>query len=35
MIGLVDAVSDDQRLHAEAVDGIKRLLEGKLIRPLV
>ena len=35
MIGLVDAVSDDARLHREAVEGIKMLLEGKLIKPVV
>ena len=35
MIGLVDAVSDDTKLHREAVEGIKLLLEGKLIRPAV
>jgi AcrR family transcriptional regulator len=34
MIGLVDAVSDDRRLHREAIEGIKLLLEGKLIRPV-
>jgi AcrR family transcriptional regulator len=32
LIGLVDAVSDDQATHRTAVEGIKRLIEGKLIR---
>jgi len=32
LIGLVDAVSDDQTTHRTAVEGIKRLIEGKLIR---
>ncbi|MGI9031996.1 MAG: TetR/AcrR family transcriptional regulator [Ilumatobacteraceae bacterium] len=32
MIGLVDAVSDDPAAHRTAVEGIKRLIEGKLIR---
>jgi len=33
LIGLVDAVSDDQAVHRVAVEGIKLLLEGKLITP--
>ena len=32
MIGLVDAVSDDQGVHRTAIEGIKRLVEGKLVR---
>ena len=32
LIGLVDAVSDDPGVHRTAIDGIKRLIEGKLIR---
>ena len=32
MIGLVDAVSDDPTEHRTAIEGIKRLVEGKLIR---
>lgn len=32
LIGLVDAVSDDPTTHRAAVDGIKLLVEGKLIR---
>ena len=32
LIGLVDAVSNDPTMHRAAVDGIKLLVEGKLIR---
>jgi AcrR family transcriptional regulator len=32
LVGLVDAVSNDPTMHRAAVDGIKLLLEGKLIR---
>ena len=32
LIGLVDAVSDDQGVHRTAIEGIKRLVEGKLVR---
>lgn len=32
LIGLVDAVSDDPDVHRAAIQGIKRLIEGKLIR---
>lgn len=34
LIGLVDAVSDDQAVHRAAVEGIKLLVEGKLIVPV-
>lgn len=34
LIGLVDAVSDDPAVHRAAVEGIKLLLEGKLITPI-
>jgi AcrR family transcriptional regulator len=33
LIGLTDAVSGNQTLHAQAVDGIKALLAGKLLHP--
>ena len=33
LIGLTDAVSNDRVQHQRAVDGIKGLLEGKLVRP--
>lgn len=33
LIGLVDAVSDDPAVHLAAVQGIKLLLEGKMITP--
>ncbi|MGD9999187.1 MAG: TetR/AcrR family transcriptional regulator [Ilumatobacteraceae bacterium] len=33
LIGLTDAVSNDRVLHRRAVDGIKALIEGKLLRP--
>jgi AcrR family transcriptional regulator len=33
LIGLTDAVSGNNDQHRRAVDGIKALLEGKLIRP--
>ncbi|MET0460080.1 MAG: TetR/AcrR family transcriptional regulator [Ilumatobacteraceae bacterium] len=32
LVGLVDAVSNDPTMHRAAVDGIKLLVEGKLIR---
>lgn len=32
--GLTDAVSNDIKAHRAAIDGFKRLLEGKLLRPL-
>ena len=34
LVGLTDAVSDDLVQHRLAIDGIKALLEGKLIRPI-
>ncbi|MEP7115569.1 MAG: TetR/AcrR family transcriptional regulator [Ilumatobacteraceae bacterium] len=34
LVGLTDAVSDDISQHRLAVDGIKALLAGKLIRPV-
>lgn len=34
LIGLTDAVSDNRDQHRAAVEGIKALVEGKLIRPL-
>jgi hypothetical protein len=33
LVGLTDAVSEDLSRHRLAVDAIKGLLEGKLIRP--
>jgi AcrR family transcriptional regulator len=33
LVGLVDAVSNDPNMHRAAVDAIKLLVEGKLIRP--
>lgn len=33
LVGLTDAVSHDVELHRLAVDGLKLLIEGKLIRP--
>jgi AcrR family transcriptional regulator len=33
MVGLVDAMSDDDEVHRVATDGIKALLDGKLVRP--
>ncbi len=35
LVGLTDAVSDDIDQHRIAIDGVKALLEGTLIRPLV
>jgi hypothetical protein len=35
LIGLTDAVSGSPARHRQAVDAIKALLEGKLIRPVV
>ena len=32
LIGLVDAVSDEPTVHRTAIEGIKMLVEGKLIR---
>ncbi len=32
LVGLVDAVSDDPTLHRAAIDALKLLVEGKLIR---
>jgi AcrR family transcriptional regulator len=32
LVGLVDAVSNDPKTHRAAIDGIKLLIEGKLIR---
>lgn len=32
-VGLVDAVSEDDNTHRQAVDGVKLLLEGRLIKP--
>lgn len=32
LIGLVDAVSDDQSVHLAAIEGIKALMEGTLIK---
>ena len=34
LIGLNDAVSEDPARHRNAIDGIKALIEGKLIRPV-
>ena len=34
MVGLVDAVSDDVQVHKAAIEGVKALLEGKLVRPV-
>ena len=34
LVGLTDGVSDDIAQHRLAIDGIKALLEGKLIRPV-
>lgn len=34
LIGLTDAVSGSRTQHRNAVDGIKALVEGKLIRPI-
>jgi AcrR family transcriptional regulator len=34
LIGLTDAVSDDIVRHRNAIDGVKALIEGKLIRDL-
>ncbi|CAN5426981.1 hypothetical protein BH23ACT3_BH23ACT3_07430 [soil metagenome] len=34
LIGLTDAVSDNTRSHLQAIEGLKALLEGKLIRPV-
>lgn len=33
-VGLVDAVSDDIAVHRRAVDGVKLLIEGRLIRQM-
>ncbi len=33
LIGLTDAVSDNNMQHRRAVDGLKALIEGKLLRP--
>ena len=33
LIGLTDAVSGDSAMHLRAVNGIKALVEGKLLRP--
>lgn len=35
MIGLTDAVSGDRDLHGAAIDGVKQLLDGKLLHPAV
>jgi hypothetical protein len=32
LIGLTDAVSENQERHGDAIDGIKALVDGKLIR---
>jgi AcrR family transcriptional regulator len=34
IIGLTDAMSSDQDLHSQAVDGIKALLKGRLLQPI-
>jgi AcrR family transcriptional regulator len=34
LIGLTDAVSNDRVRHRRAVDGIKALIDGKLLRPV-
>ena len=34
-VGLVDAVSDDTEEHAAAIEGIRALLEGRLLRPAI
>jgi AcrR family transcriptional regulator len=34
LIGLTDAVSENPQRHGDAIDGIKALVDGKLIRPL-
>jgi AcrR family transcriptional regulator len=34
LIGLTDAVSENPERHRDAIDGIKSLVDGKLIRPL-
>jgi AcrR family transcriptional regulator len=33
LIGLNDAMSDDEHLHSEAIDGMRALLDGGLLRP--
>jgi AcrR family transcriptional regulator len=33
LLGLNDAMSDDQRLHLQAIDGMRALLDGVLLRP--
>jgi AcrR family transcriptional regulator len=35
MVGLVDAVSDDVQVHRAAIEGVKALLEGKLVRHVI
>ncbi len=34
LTGLTDAVSDNLKSHLQAIEGLKALLEGKLIRPV-
>jgi AcrR family transcriptional regulator len=34
LTGLTDAVSDNLKWHLQAIEGLKALLEGKLIRPV-
>jgi AcrR family transcriptional regulator len=34
MTGMTDALSDDQRVHAVAIDAVKAMLDGDLVQPV-